>query len=300
MSEEISYSNYLYQGQVYSPAFSDPPSPSSPMSTTSDTSSSTQSDSSCCPVEQIAIVSSHPPQPLLKGTSDMLPINRGEKLANNLQEQETCHSSLKLDSNISHSQPKCESSAMSREDMDTCTRNLSHNQQLTAAVQNTSRPKFPTKYHEMLQPLTPVTTLPVEEVVRRPLPMKTHVTEHDVQLQDQFHLLVNRATSSPPLSPKVIDNHDKTQEQQRDRTNSVENFLMRHSENIDVNQYNSDGKTALQQCCLAGNVPLVKLLVRFGANVKLTTREGFSVLHIAAFSGQSDMLTFVMGLNNSR
>ena len=40
MSEEISYSNYLYQGQVYSPAFSDPPSPSSPMSTSSDTGSS--------------------------------------------------------------------------------------------------------------------------------------------------------------------------------------------------------------------------------------------------------------------
>ena len=46
MSEEISYSNYLYQGQVYSPAFSDPPSPSSPMSTSSDTatSSSIQSE----------------------------------------------------------------------------------------------------------------------------------------------------------------------------------------------------------------------------------------------------------------
>jgi hypothetical protein len=33
---------------------------------------------------------------------------------------------------------------------------------------NLARPKFPTKYHEMLQPLSPVTTLPVESVIRRP------------------------------------------------------------------------------------------------------------------------------------
>ena len=84
------------------------------------------------------------------------------------------------------------------------------------------------------------------------------------------------------------------------RVTSVEDFLLHHSENIDVNQYNSDGRTALQQSCLVGNLPLVKLLVRFGANMRLTTREGFSILHIAAFSGHSDLLTFVMGQKNAR
>jgi ankyrin repeat protein len=79
------------------------------------------------------------------------------------------------------------------------------------------------------------------------------------------------------------------------RVSSLEDFLLRHSENIDVNQYNDDGQTALQQSCLAGNLSLVKLLVRFGANMRLTTKEGFSILHIAAFSGHSDLLNFVMG-----
>ena len=81
---------------------------------------------------------------------------------------------------------------------------------------------------------------------------------------------------------------------------NLEDFLVHHSENIDVNQYNHDGQTALQQSCSAGNLPLVKLLVRFGANMRLTTREGFSVLHIAAFSGHSELLAFVMGQNGER
>jgi hypothetical protein len=162
---------------------------------------------------------------------------------------------------------------------------------------SSSRLKFPTKYHEMLQPLSPVTTLPVEEVIRRPLPNKTHITEHDLQLQKQFHSLVDNATTCQ-VSKTTTANNENTF--LSSRVNSLEDFLVHHSENIDVNQYNSDGQTALQQCCLAGNLPLVKLLVRFGANMRLTTREGFSILHIAAFSGHSELLTFVMGQNNER
>jgi ankyrin repeat protein len=40
------------------------------------------------------------------------------------------------------------------------------------------------------------------------------------------------------------------------------------------------------------------VLVRFGADSRLTTREGFSALHIAAFSGHSDILLYIMSLKH--
>ena len=119
----------------------------------------------------------------------------------------------------------------------------------------------------------------------------------------QFHSLVDSATCPlPKTTDKAATNN--TTDNEKSLVNRVlqnlEDFLVHHSEDIDVNQYNHDGQTALQQCCSAGNLPLVKLLVRFGANMRLTTREGFSVLHIAAFSGHSELLAFVMGQNGER
>jgi hypothetical protein len=100
------------------------------------------------------------------------------------------------------------------------------------------KPKFATKYDEMLQPMSPMTYLPVESVM---IPMKTHRANFSTQSQKQF-------------------------------------------------------RTALHQCCFDGNLPTAKLLVRFGADAKLTTREGFSTLHIAAFSGHSNVLLYIMSL----
>ena len=288
MSEEICFSNYQYQGQVYSPAFSDPPSPSSPMSTTSDTAtSSVQSDNTSSNAELNTFT-----------TTDMPPIYNEEMPSSNPNKHIHKGASA-IGSTISNDNSSLEfkTNESSSKNGVGCNNIQQSNQNDSNPLQNcTSRLKFPTKYHEMLQPLSPVTTLPVDEVVRRPLPNKTHQVEHDVQLQKQFHSLVDTATS--PLSKTTTTtNNEKTL---LSRVNSIEDFLLHHSQNIDVNQYNSDGKTALQQCCLAGNLPLVKLLVRFGANMRLTTREGFSVLHIAAFSGHSELLTFVMGQQNGR
>ena len=284
MSEEISYSNYLYQGQVYSPAFSDPPSPSSPMSTSSDTgTSSIQSDHS---EDQSALSTNMSPVYKEANPCSSSHTSTDNKRIPFTSSKLSDTSGLKNDAN--------KSSCNGCED-DNSSNPTSHNTFSNPQV-NSSRLKFPTKYHEMLQPLSPVTTLPVEEVIRRPLPNKTHITEHDVQLQQQFHSLVDNATTCQVS--KTTTNNENTL--LSSRVNSLEDFLVHHSENIDVNQYNTDGQTALQQSCLAGNLPLVKLLVRFGANMKLTTREGFSILHIAAFSGHSDLLTFVMGQNNER
>jgi len=133
------------------------------------------------------------------------------------------------------------------------------------------KPKFATKYDEMLQPMSPMTYLPVESVM---IPMKTHRANFSTQSQKQFRNL---------LETKA-------------KLNDIEHFLGQHSESIDINEYSVDGRTALHQCCFDGNLPTAKLLVRFGADAKLTTREGFSTLHIAAFSGHSNVLLYIMSL----
>ena len=182
MSSAISACNYEFQGQVYSPAFSEPPSPpQSPMSTSSDT-------------EQEA------PQQF---------VNR--------------------------------------------------------------RPKFPTKYHEMLQPINPITTLHVETRTKSIVP--THKSKVNAELQQQFLNILQLSEAS-----------------------DIELFLREHSENIDVNQYNCDGQTPLHIACIGGNCDIVKILIRFGADPSLTNRDGFSVLHLASFSGSSEVLTFLTNL----
>lgn len=146
------------------------------------------------------------------------------------------------------------------------------------------QPRYATKYDEMLQPLSPVTTLPVETSSsasrKRHLVSatihKTHQSPVDAALQKQFHSLLSIASN-------VLD---------------IEDFLAKHSENVDINEYNEEGRTALQQSCFDGNLALAQLLVRFGADSRLTTREGFSALHIAAFSGHSDVLLYIMSLKH--
>ena len=76
----------------------------------------------------------------------------------------------------------------------------------------------------------------------------------------------------------------------------IETFLVEQSENIDVNQFSKDGQTPIHKACQQGNLPLVKLLVQYGANVKLTNRSGFSLLHLAAFCGNPSLLSYVTKL----
>jgi hypothetical protein len=131
------------------------------------------------------------------------------------------------------------------------------------------KPRFATKYDEMLQPLSPITMLPVEAL--SPPPQRPNLnSQHQVEFRD---LLASNSNLA-----------------------DVESFLDGHSQTIDINEYNSEGRTAFQQCCYEGNLPAARLLVRYGADSKLTTREGFSALHIAAFSGHSNVLMYVMSL----
>lgn len=107
--------------------------------------------------------------------------------------------------------------------------------------------------------------------ISAPIPKATHKPEYDQRLQMEFEDAVSKAV------------YDK-----------LDNILSRHSENININLYNEDGQTPLQHFCMMGHLELVKLLVRYGADIKLRTREGWSLIHIASFSGSPDMVSFVL------
>ena len=109
---------------------------------------------------------------------------------------------------------------------------------------------------------------PVNEA---PLPKATHKPEYDADLQAAFESAVTTSNAS-----------------------QLDGLLKAHSESVDVNRYDSEGRTPLQRFCGQGSLELAKLLVRYGADLNLRTREGWSLIHIASFSGSSDMVNFVL------
>ncbi|QQP35541.1 Notch-regulated ankyrin repeat-containing protein B, partial [Caligus rogercresseyi] len=73
----------------------------------------------------------------------------------------------------------------------------------------------------------------------------------------------------------------------------VSEFLTRYSEFIDINAYDEEGQTPLQRSCQVGALPLVKLLIQYGANPGMTNREGWSPVHIASFSGNTELYSYI-------
>ncbi|XP_058515729.1 notch-regulated ankyrin repeat-containing protein [Ochotona princeps] len=63
---------------------------------------------------------------------------------------------------------------------------------------------------------------------------------------------------------------------------------------VNVNSFGPEGQTALHQSVLAGNLELVKLLVQFGADIRLANRDGWSALHMAAFGGRQDIALYLI------
>jgi hypothetical protein len=48
----------------------------------------------------------------------------------------------------------------------------------------------------------------------------------------------------------------------------VEDFLAKHSESVDLNEYNDDGRTALQQSCFDGNLQLAQVKAKTSRSIK--------------------------------
>ena len=66
---------------------------------------------------------------------------------------------------------------------------------------------------------------------------------------------------------------------------------------VNVNCFDHEGQTALHQSCIEGNLQLVKLLVQFGADVRLANRDGWSALHIAAYGGHQEIMLYLINVN---
>lgn len=140
---------------------------------------------------------------------------------------------------------------------------------------SSKRPKYTvtgTIYDAMLAPLSPVTTLPVtSHTCLSVLP----TIKSDPDVQSDFIELVS-------LGKKA----------------KLEKFLSENVESININQYCSEGLTPLQRVCQdggEGSVEVAKVLVRYGADVRLTSRDGWSPVHMSTFSGNSALMLFLLG-----
>jgi len=137
------------------------------------------------------------------------------------------------------------------------------------------RPKYNvggTIYDAMLAPLSPVTTLPVTSTTCLSV---SQTIKSDPDLQRDFIELVNLGKKS-----------------------KLEHFLSENVESININQYCSEGLTPLQRVCQdggEGSTDVAKVLVRYGADVRLTSRDGWSAVHMATFSGNSTLMLFLLG-----
>ncbi|KAI5620092.1 notch-regulated ankyrin repeat-containing protein A [Silurus asotus] len=81
----------------------------------------------------------------------------------------------------------------------------------------------------------------------------------------------------------------------RGNTKELHSLLQNMSScEFNVNSFGPEGQTALHQSVIAGNLELVKLLVKFGADIRLANREGWSALHIAAFGGHQDIVLYLI------
>ena len=77
----------------------------------------------------------------------------------------------------------------------------------------------------------------------------------------------------------------------------MESWLEEHHECVNLNLYSSEGLTPLQEVCQEGgegSTELARLLVRFGADTRLSSRDGWSPVHMASFSGNTNLLLFLL------
>ncbi|NWV04093.1 NRARP protein, partial [Ptilonorhynchus violaceus] len=99
------------------------------------------------------------------------------------------------------------------------------------------------------------------------------------------------AAPPPPPSQRVFQEAVR-----RGNTKELQSLLqnMTNCDEFNVNSFGPEGQTALHQSVIDGNLELVKLLVKFGADIRLANRDGWSALHIAAFGGHQDIVLYLI------
>jgi len=128
-------------------------------------------------------------------------------------------------------------------------------------------PRYQNIYEERLQPLKRA----VSEA--RPMPQPTHQVSYNPSIQARFN--------------NALQNNDISELQDILQSSSDNN-------NIDINLYNQDGQTPIQQACMSGQLAIVQLMIRFGADPNLRSRDGWATLHLASFYGNSEILQYII------
>jgi len=126
-------------------------------------------------------------------------------------------------------------------------------------------PRYQNIYEERLQPLASA----VSET--RPMPQPTHQVSYNPSVQARFN--------------NAILNKDQRE---------LQDLLHNSSDCIDINKYNSDGQTPIQQACMTGELELVQLMIRYGADPNMRSRDGWATLHLASFYGNSEILQYII------
>ncbi|XP_037090705.1 protein phosphatase 1 regulatory subunit 27-like [Pollicipes pollicipes] len=75
---------------------------------------------------------------------------------------------------------------------------------------------------------------------------------------------------------------------------AVVTMLRRASVDIDVNRINSAGLTALHQAALDGNLPVVRILARFGADLNCRDTDTWTPLHAACAMGHHHVARYLL------
>jgi len=128
-------------------------------------------------------------------------------------------------------------------------------------------PRYRNIYEERLQPLQPSQT----PEMNRPLPRPTHTSQVDPKVQARLHSALNKSDYQ-----------------------ELQNILRNSSDSLDINEYNTEGQTPLQVACLSGQLSLVQLVMSHGGDPSMTSRDGWNTLHMAAYSGQSDIFQYIL------
>ena len=131
-----------------------------------------------------------------------------------------------------------------------------------------------TIYEERLAPLSPVITLPVPSANNGSY---THPLKQG-----------SKTSGDNTFQIKLLDlikegNADKLDE-----------FLEENGKLVDINYYSEEGVTPIQQVCQdGGSLAVAKVLVKYGADLRLTSRDGWTALHMATFSASFSLMTFI-------
>jgi len=110
------------------------------------------------------------------------------------------------------------------------------------------------------------------------MPQATHQASYNPILQDKFN--------------NALQNCDYSE---------LEDLLSSSSESIDINQFTTDGMTPIQHVAvMSGQLAMVQLMIRFGADPNMTNRDGWSTLHLVAYSGNQEITQYILTFSKGK